>query len=524
MVAISTERTKREKRKLGAYYTPLTIAQPTVDWAIRDKNDKILDPSFGGCDFLNLAIQKLVNIGSESAAENVYGCDIDPYAESFANAIISKGAPVQNFKFEDFISSKYESKFDVIIGNPPYIKHDNIPHKLLEAAEAIAHKFGLHIIKPNYWVYFILKSLDLLKDNGRLVFVLPRTIMNAKYSEAVKDLIGQSFEKVFIIPIAENAFDKTDEKVIILLCEGFKNGSTAIEYINTTSLSNLNNVIFSPDKSNSIQENVKSIIDSSTKDLIYSNLKDLYKIKIGIVTGGKDFFIHNLESVSRLGIPNFYFKPVVTKSDQLTLENLFTYSDSDRYVLTVPKDYIPHSIFSNKNLDTYLASATEELLNSHHCKVRKPWYHIPRLDTPSLIIKNIVTYDTILYPERMGAVYTNNFITLYSLNKDLDSFMHTIYSMTSLFQLQAEYFGLHYGKSGLKLDPRHLSHIRVPTVISMTYDDLKSIKYNISILKGSDFLSYIDQIVLKKYLGLSDSTINEIRTHLDTLRVLRQIN
>ncbi|MES2106300.1 MAG: N-6 DNA methylase [Pseudomonadota bacterium] len=41
-----------KRQEFGAYYTPLHVAEILAKWAIRDENESVLEPCFGGCDFL----------------------------------------------------------------------------------------------------------------------------------------------------------------------------------------------------------------------------------------------------------------------------------------------------------------------------------------------------------------------------------------------------------------------------------------------------------------------------------------
>ena len=48
------------RKELGAYYTPSALSQVMSDWAIRKPTDKILEPSFGGCGFLESCEKSLM--------------------------------------------------------------------------------------------------------------------------------------------------------------------------------------------------------------------------------------------------------------------------------------------------------------------------------------------------------------------------------------------------------------------------------------------------------------------------------
>jgi len=41
-----------EKKQYGIFYTPKRVTDILCKWAIRSKTDKVLEPSFGGCKFI----------------------------------------------------------------------------------------------------------------------------------------------------------------------------------------------------------------------------------------------------------------------------------------------------------------------------------------------------------------------------------------------------------------------------------------------------------------------------------------
>ena len=75
--------TVESKKKLGAFYTPNNLCQILADWAITSSEDKVLEPSFGQCGFLDASRLRLEALGSIDPRKNIYGCDIDPNAFDF---------------------------------------------------------------------------------------------------------------------------------------------------------------------------------------------------------------------------------------------------------------------------------------------------------------------------------------------------------------------------------------------------------------------------------------------------------
>ena len=89
--------------------------------------------------------------------------------------------------------------FDVIIGNPPYIRIQALKEWASLDIEFYKQQYK-SASKGNYDIYviFVEKGLNLLKDKGHLGFILPHKFFNAQYGKALRDLInqGQYLEKI----------------------------------------------------------------------------------------------------------------------------------------------------------------------------------------------------------------------------------------------------------------------------------------------------------------------------------------
>ncbi len=85
-----------------------------------------------------------------------------------------------------------ESGFDVVIGNPPYIRIQVM--KEWAPQEVLFYKTQyLSASKGNYDIYvvFVERGLNLLNKSGRLGFILPHKFFNAQYGEPLRSLISQ---------------------------------------------------------------------------------------------------------------------------------------------------------------------------------------------------------------------------------------------------------------------------------------------------------------------------------------------
>jgi len=96
------------------------------------------------------------------------------------------------FSRKDAKNAKEEAGFDVVIGNPPYIRIQTMS----ESTPLDAKYFKRHYAaasKGNYDIYavFVEKSLKLLTSKGCFGFILPHKFFNAKYGQPLRDYLAR---------------------------------------------------------------------------------------------------------------------------------------------------------------------------------------------------------------------------------------------------------------------------------------------------------------------------------------------
>ncbi|MBS1572165.1 MAG: N-6 DNA methylase [Bacteroidetes bacterium] len=169
------------KNKFGQYFTPKVVADFMIDLATISKNSNILEPSCGEGIFLELLKQKGFN--------NLTAYEIDQELAQEFDCV----------KYESFVSAKIEDKFDLIIGNPPYIRWKNLEDELKQelSKNAIWNKYFNSLC--DYLYIFILKSIELLNENGQLIFICPEYWMNTTHSISLRNYMVQNgyFEEIY---------------------------------------------------------------------------------------------------------------------------------------------------------------------------------------------------------------------------------------------------------------------------------------------------------------------------------------
>jgi predicted RNA methylase len=106
----------RDRKQLGAYYTPPALAAFLVRWAVRAPSDRVFDPACGEAVFLRATIDRLLELGGDPVPAQVAGCELDPLAASAA----ARAVPAATVCTSDFFAQEPAgTPFDAIVGNPP---------------------------------------------------------------------------------------------------------------------------------------------------------------------------------------------------------------------------------------------------------------------------------------------------------------------------------------------------------------------------------------------------------------------
>lgn len=165
-------------------------------------NIKVIDISCGSGNLLLAILEELLKVSKEIFGEYKYsenwitGFDVDLNAlkllEKRAEALFFKYGVFGklNLKECDSLYEKIDEKYDIVIGNPPYLgekNHKEIFHTIKET------DFGKKYYKPkmDYFYFFIDKGIDILKDNGILVYLTTNYWLKADSAEGIREKMKQ---------------------------------------------------------------------------------------------------------------------------------------------------------------------------------------------------------------------------------------------------------------------------------------------------------------------------------------------
>lgn len=147
--------------ELGQVFTPQSIVANML--LLRQNSGSVLEPSCGDGAFLN-------NI------KNAVGIEIDPKFQQ------------TNIINIDFFDYSLDNKFDTIIGNPPYVRYQDILPETKQKLKAYSSLFDK---RTNLYLFFIYKSILHLKNKGELIFITPRDFLKSTSAIKLNEFIYQ---------------------------------------------------------------------------------------------------------------------------------------------------------------------------------------------------------------------------------------------------------------------------------------------------------------------------------------------
>lgn len=186
------------KHKYGQYFTISVIADFMVSLISHPKESKVLEPACGKGIFLDHL--------TRHGFTNLAAYEIDP----------TLGKKYDFIQFSSFLSAPISDKYDVIIGNPPYIRWKNIEPELKAELETntLWNKYFNSLC--DYLFIFILKSIEHLRDNGELIFICTEYWMNTTHSASLRNYMCRNgyFEEIYHFKEAP-LFEKVTASFII---------------------------------------------------------------------------------------------------------------------------------------------------------------------------------------------------------------------------------------------------------------------------------------------------------------------
>lgn len=524
-------RPRAVRRENGIYYSPEDVATALVKWAVRSADDTIFDPSFGGCIFLRAGVTRLTRLGASNAASLVYGTDWDQEAWGDAVQLFNQGADPRQFLQRDFLSVRPDEicgPFQVVVGNPPYVRAHRLSEEALSTARASLPSHVQLSKRASYWAYFVFHTLSFVAPGGRLALILPGTFLRADYASTIRSELTRAFASLTILALDEHLFPDAEEESVLVLAEQFGNGPGIVHIGNARRdglvLDDNTKIRTRQLAHNEVSNNwARGLFDSETLALCnelhsrFDALGSKATIRIGVVTGRNDFFVVNDDIQKKNKIEDSALRPIIPKTAQL--RSLWL-TDSD--MAKLPRLFVPPATDLPRGAARYIKYGEKiKVHEGYKCSQRSPWY-VP-LDTkpPDAFLSCMTGETTRLVLNRTEAVCTNTILAV-SFQSGFDDTRRTAYAvgtLSTVAQLSAELEGRVSGGGLLKLEPLDARRLIIPPV-NLAEKDQIHLDTLCRAGRWNDARLFVDDRLLG--LVITQKELNLLTTALDHARTRRR--
>ena len=179
-IILDSKKTQLERNKLGQFSTPIDLANEILEYAVSlldGEKISFLDPAIGTGAFYSALLKNSEKVEVEKAL----GFDIDPFYAEPSKKLW------ENTKLEicikDFTLEQPTDKFNLVICNPPYVRHHHIINsdKSRLQREALKEE-GISVSGlAGLYTYFMIFSHKWMEENAIAGWLIPSEFMDVHY-------------------------------------------------------------------------------------------------------------------------------------------------------------------------------------------------------------------------------------------------------------------------------------------------------------------------------------------------------
>ncbi len=262
---------QNERHNLGQYFTSPDVVDLILRFCLQHENDKILDPACGAGTFLVRAYQHKRSMNQrlkhEMILQTLWGIDVAKFPAHLAtinlaiNGLdVDKNYPniIQKDFFALLVGNEgfdpenwrktraktlglkerevtYPRRFDIVVGNPPYTRQEeiskifpkNIEYKSKLIGKALLDLRGKKIAdiskRAGIHAYFFVHGTKFLRDGGHFGFIVSNSWLDVDYGKGLQEFFLKNYKIIAIIESkVERWFEEADINTCIIILQKCK--------------------------------------------------------------------------------------------------------------------------------------------------------------------------------------------------------------------------------------------------------------------------------------------------------------
>lgn len=303
-----------ERNAWGQFATPPGLAEDMLRYARQLTGPvRFLDPAIGTGSFYS-ALRRVFKPDDIEAAA---GVELDPHFAEVARRLwADSGLQIME---ADFTRLRPEARFNLIVSNPPYVRHHHLDAATKERLRhLVLLRHGIRISGlAGLYCYFLLLADAWLEAGGLSLWLIPSEFMDVNYGQALKQYLAERVQLLQVHRFSPADIQFTDALVSSAIVVFRKNHPDPVREVKMS----FGGSLLSPTRVSLVPVDALraarkwSIFapegPASAPGAESTSLGDLFTIKRGIATGANSFFILAEEDAIRKGIPEEYRRPIL---------------------------------------------------------------------------------------------------------------------------------------------------------------------------------------------------------------------
>lgn len=474
--------TREVLREKGQFWTPDWIAEAMVEYVLTSGSRELFDPAVGAGAFFRAA----KTVAKERRIKlSLTGAELDPAALAQAQENGLSANDLAQVRVSDFVFDPPKTKLKAIVANPPYIRH----HRLSLEVKARLKTLAAEITRRTYdgraglHIYFLIRALSLLDNNGRLAFIMPADTCEGVFASALWEWVTENYclESVVTFDPQASPFPQVDTNPIIFLIRNVKPQPefhwVRCHEAGTRALKSWVGSGFSAEPSDAfsvtfrqLDEAVKTGLSRLPVESPYTGptLGDFAKVLRGVATGANDFFFLTEEQVRELRIPREVLLTAIGRTRDVPESEI-----TDATLAGLKAQGRPTCLLAlnGKPLADYPAAVRRYIEQGEAMGLpekplisqRRPWYKMESRVAPPILFAYLGRRDSRFIRNYAGVIPLTCFLCVYPLHGDKE-FVDGLWSVLNDPETIANLplIGKSYGSGAVKVEPRALEKLPMP--------------------------------------------------------------